>query len=84
MKYYSDFFHVSTRTVFDIKLIKSMTYAVVIGKMQFRAFTKSYNLLHEYSIDVTTLINVFFAYHVARRIPGKKEGLYILSKILLF
>ena len=66
-----DHFHVTTRSVFEVKLLNQMTYSIIIGKMKFISFAKTYNLLHGSQIQHNRFIDAFYAYHVAKRIPGQ-------------
>jgi len=65
-----EYFHLTARSVFEVKLLNQMTYSILIGKMTFRSFAKTYNLLHGSEISHIRFIEAFYAYHVAKRIPG--------------
>ena len=65
-----NYFHLTARSVFEVKLLKQMTYSIFIGKTKFISFAKTYNLLHGSEIQHNRFIDAFYAYHVAKRIPG--------------
>ena len=77
------YFHLTNRLVFETELLKELTFSIFIGKMKFRNFTKTYNLLHGTDLYYTSFIKVFYAYHVALRIPGKKKLIYKYVSYLL-